>query len=146
MTTNAELRLNSLSRGEIRLLGLASALFLAGVAWKAAQARLSLPPLETQGVVLEWDAEPVRPSDTTIESSLGAVSVSRTQPKKILGELNPNEATLAQLQGLPGIGPTIAQRIVDERTDGPFQGPDDLLRVKGIGPSRLEKLRPHLKF
>ncbi|HOX51222.1 MAG TPA: helix-hairpin-helix domain-containing protein [Fibrobacteria bacterium] len=96
--------------------------------------------------MLEWDAESQRLADTTVDPSPSAVAHSRTQPKKTSGELNPNAASPAQLQELPGIGPALAQRIVDERSRSPFQGPEDLVRVKGIGPSRLDKLRPHLKF
>ena len=53
-----------------------------------------------------------------------------------------NTADVAQLQALPGIGPKIAQRIVEERSRGQFQSVDDLRRVAGIGPKTLEKLRP----
>lgn len=58
--------------------------------------------------------------------------------------LDPNSATLAQLDTLPGIGPVLAQRIVDARVLRPFEKPDDLRRVKGIGPKTLEKIRPYL--
>jgi competence protein ComEA len=58
------------------------------------------------------------------------------------GRINLNTATPAELQTLPGIGPVLAQRIVEYRdANGPFQSVDDLLKVKGIGPSLLEKIQ-----
>jgi len=57
--------------------------------------------------------------------------------------LNINTADEAQLEALPGIGPTLARRIVAYReTHGPFATVDDLLAVSGIGPTLLDKLRP----
>ena len=53
-----------------------------------------------------------------------------------------NVATAAQLELLPGIGPTLAQRIVDDRAlNGRFVVPEDLQRVRGIGPKTLEAVR-----
>ena len=53
-----------------------------------------------------------------------------------------NQATTADLDRLPGIGPSTAQAIVDHRTrNGPFASVDDLLRVRGIGPAKLAELR-----
>lgn len=57
------------------------------------------------------------------------------------GPLNVNNASAAELETLPGIGPTIAQAIVAARADHRFETVDDLLRVRGIGPSKLEELR-----
>lgn len=54
-----------------------------------------------------------------------------------------NAATLDQLQALPGIGPKMAQAILDYRAaNGRFRSIDDLDNVKGIGEKKLEKLRP----
>jgi competence protein ComEA len=55
-------------------------------------------------------------------------------------------ATVEELDGIDGIGPTLAQRIVDERTQsGGFGSPDELRDVEGIGEKRLEALREALQ-
>jgi competence ComEA-like helix-hairpin-helix protein len=57
--------------------------------------------------------------------------------------LDLNRATAEELQKLPGVGPKLAQRIVDERSHRPFTSVDDLRpRVSGIGVKTLEKIRP----
>lgn len=59
---------------------------------------------------------------------------------------NLNRASLDQLQGLPGIGPKMAQRIVEYRkVHGAFASPEQVMDVKGIGPKKFEKLKPFLK-
>jgi competence protein ComEA len=58
-----------------------------------------------------------------------------------------NQADEAELAELPGVGPTLAQRIIAHRREqGPFQSFDDLKQVKGIGDKTLEQLRPHVSF
>ena len=53
-----------------------------------------------------------------------------------------NVATAAELEALPGVGPATAAAIVTERErNGPFVGVDDLDRVSGIGPAKLDALR-----
>lgn len=59
------------------------------------------------------------------------------------GQVNINTASAAELEDLPGIGQTLAGRIVTYRTaEGPFAAVDDLRKVPGIGASLLENLRP----
>jgi competence ComEA-like helix-hairpin-helix protein len=56
-----------------------------------------------------------------------------------------NSATIDQLHSLPGVGPVIAQRILDYRKkSGPFVRVDDLLAVQGISSARMEKIRPYV--
>lgn len=57
-----------------------------------------------------------------------------------------NRAGAPRLEALPGIGPTLAERIVRQRImDGPYRAVDDLIRVQGIGPQVLRGLRPHVR-
>ena len=57
-----------------------------------------------------------------------------------------NTAEPPELDQLPGIGPALSQRIVESReANGPFLAPADLRRVKGIGPKKMEQLRPFLR-
>jgi len=59
--------------------------------------------------------------------------------------INLNTATADQLEAIPGIGPVLAQRIIEYRqTHGRFQSVDELLEVRGIGPKRLENMRPYV--
>lgn len=58
------------------------------------------------------------------------------------GKVNVNTATIPELETLPGVGPVIAQRIVDSR---PYAEPDDLLKVRGIGKTSIEILRPLIR-
>jgi competence ComEA-like helix-hairpin-helix protein len=60
--------------------------------------------------------------------------------------IDPNRATAEELELLPGVGPSLAKRIVAERAAGPFKGPRDLRRVKGIGEKTLKRLEPWLRF
>jgi competence protein ComEA len=56
-----------------------------------------------------------------------------------------NQADAAALTALRGIGPALAQRVVEHRQQaGPFASLDDLTQVSGIGPALVERLRPLL--
>ena len=57
--------------------------------------------------------------------------------------ININNAGSEELQQLPGIGPAYSRRIVEWRNEnGEFTSLDQLLEIRGIGPVRLEKIRP----
>jgi len=59
--------------------------------------------------------------------------------------LDPNRASAAELDRLPGVGPATAEALVRSRdAEGPYLVPEDLLRVRGIGPALLGRFRPHL--
>jgi len=58
------------------------------------------------------------------------------------GTVDINTATVAQFDGLPGIGPVLAQRLFDYRNErGRFRRVEDLQQVEGIGPKKFAQLR-----
>lgn len=63
------------------------------------------------------------------------------------GRININTASVAELDSLPGIGPALAQRIIEYRTShGPFTAPEDLKNVSGIGESKFERLKDRISL
>ena len=67
--------------------------------------------------------------------------------QRLPSRLNVNAADAQALQALPGIGPSLAKRIVVERErNGPFQTEEDLLRVPGIGPKRWQRILPRVRL
>jgi len=74
-------------------------------------------------------------------ASEAAQSKLRTQYS---GLVNLNEATVAQLDLLPGVGPKAAQRILSWRQKRAFKRIEELVRVKGFGKKQFLKLKPYL--
>lgn len=78
--------------------------------------------------------------------AVAAPAAESTNKADSLAPVDLNQATLEELVEIPGIGPTMAQRILDWRDEhGPFERVDDLLKVKGIGEKSFEKLKPYVK-
>lgn len=62
------------------------------------------------------------------------------------GAININTATAEELDSLPGIGPSTATAIVEDRErNGPFASPEDLMRVSGIGEGKFSKLKDRIR-
>ena len=98
-----------------------------------ARINLARQLLDQQHIHVPLTGEIAPPADSSEEG--------RSLPSQS-GCVNINTATSEELDRLPGIGPTYAQRIIDYRAaHGAFQDVEELTQVKGIGPSTLEKIR-----
>ncbi|HPN72528.1 MAG TPA: helix-hairpin-helix domain-containing protein, partial [Candidatus Omnitrophota bacterium] len=65
--------------------------------------------------------------------------------EEIQAKVNINTATLEELQTIPGVGPVLAERILEYRqTNGDFESIEDLLKVSGIGEKKLESIREYV--
>ena len=82
----------------------------------------------------------LRAKQRSEESELQEIQSQVTKAKSPQGLLDLNTATERELQSIKGIGPVLAKRIIAGR---PYKTVDDLLKVKGIGPKRLEKFRSY---
>lgn len=71
-----------------------------------------------------------------------AVVSGEVAPSRVAGKLNLNRATESEFDGLPGVGPVLAKRIVDYRSaNGNFASVGELQKVSGIGPAKFNELQ-----
>ena len=78
----------------------------------------------------------------TSAANRAAVPAVRDESVYRAARIDLNTATRAELCTLPGVGETMADRIIADRdANGPFRTPEELLRVDGIGDATLERLR-----
>ena len=99
--------------------------------------------LKRVGIWSETDPDRIaelRAKQRSEESELQEIKNQVTKAKSPQGSLDVNTATERELQFVRGIGPVLAARIIAGR---PYETVDDLLKVKGIGPKKLEKIRSY---
>jgi competence protein ComEA len=98
----------------------------------------------------DWEAAMTAgksPSGTHLESQERQLPGTKIdlQPKIPGRAIDPNLSSQEDLETLPGIGPVLAHRIIDyRRAHGPYKKIADLRKVSGIGPKKLERLRPYV--
>lgn len=75
----------------------------------------------------------------------GSAEAGSGRNNSMMQNVRINSAGASELQQLPGIGPALAQRIIETRSGGRFNSAEDLLRVPGIGKAKLAKLRDYVE-
>jgi competence protein ComEA len=122
-----------LTRQERLVLIFVVAALAVGAAVKAVRGRRA--PAAPRPMEVEFDLAEPKPS---LDAAALAAAAA---PEKI----NVNLADAEALCELPGVGPCYARRIVAYREEhGPFEKPEDLAAVRGIGPKTVEKLKPYV--
>lgn len=66
----------------------------------------------------------------------------KSTPQEDDGLVDLNTATSTELERLPGVGPSLARRIIEYREKRLFERPSQLRRVRGIGPAKFAKVEP----
>ena len=154
----------SYSRAQLKLLFLLAAVFLVGLGvreWRMgfpdAAERLErfdhedppplIPPAPRSRVAPRWTAvrpEPAAPARAG-QSPRPRTAVAPPAPLADPRPLDLNQASADEISRLPGVGPGLARRIVEERDRrGRFESPDGLRGILGMGPKKLAALLPHV--
>ncbi|AQS59925.1 ComEA family DNA-binding protein [Desulforamulus ferrireducens] len=101
---------------------------------------------DEQKIIVPSQIQPAVPSEAITPGSTVVVAPvpgakATPGPAPTSGKVNINTASAAELDSLPGIGPALAERIIQYRqTNGLFQEPRDLLNVSGIGEKKFAEL------
>lgn len=118
------------------LLALAAGL---GIGFAVSEFRNGFPDLAERLENLDAEPEIAAPASPPIPARPPKISEAQI---KLNGRLDLNRATADELRRLPGVGPTLADQIVQARERrGRFATADDLRSVPGMGPKKLERIR-----
>src|ERR1019366_9417590 len=130
--------LSGISRREKRALALLLALVLAGHLLRALASVPGAPPIASQLFNPATDGDPLAHRDSIRQ---------HVRPLGANERIDVDRAGAAELTHLPGIGPALAARLVaDRESHGAFGGIAGLRRVRGMGPTVVATLAPHLSF
>jgi len=91
------------------------------------------------------DATPASTQAGSVQVTVqpSADAIVRNDEPSTTALIDINSAPVAELDSLPGIGPAIAQRIIDYRTEnGPFESIDQLVEIEGVSARMVDELRP----
>jgi len=126
----------ALTRSEQRVLLFLSATLIVGAGIRLYQ--------DTFPTKRQFDYRSIDSSFAVFKDRLATDSLRKKQLRP--GEtVNINSASKEELIALPGIGATLAERIISYReNEGEFGSIEDLQKVKGISKKKLEKLKPHV--
>ncbi len=138
MIAKRECDMFGLTKNEQRVLLFLTTALLAGCLVNAVEKHVqSLPPVSGEPMFKEIADTADGPVAVEAEKSAGSLS----------GKVSLNSASAAELERIPGIGPVTAERILSYRQKrGPFRSVDELLSVEGIGPKKLQKIRPYVQL
>lgn len=144
------------TRNEAVVILFLSATMLSGATIRALQREDVAVPRDVRAALERADsvfaARSAAPAESLVASASPEVAtLSTTAPSNRANapvgnaSVNINTATRQALETLPGVGPSTAGKIIDHRgMHGPFGRIEDLMKVKGIGPKKFEKLRQYI--
>ena len=103
-------------------------------------------PIVTPSPTIQPTIEPVATPSVTFTPVTEATPQPTIAPAPLVNSVNINTASASELQSIPGIGPSLAQKIISYRqTNGNFTSTSQLINVSGIGPTSYQKMAPYVR-